>query len=152
VKRLTQFFNSLTSKIVMTSVLAVTAATFLVVSLAWKTLETEIDQSLDEKTRWSLRVAAEAFIAFYPDYELKYDAKGDVTKLIGPPIADFADNEAVDRITRINRGTATVFRYDALKNDFVRLTTSVKKADGTRAVGTALGNKGVVFPVIMEGL
>jgi methyl-accepting chemotaxis protein len=151
VKRLAQITNSLTAKIVLTSVFAVTAATILVVFIAWKTLETEIEQSLGEKTRWSLRVAAEAFIAFYPGYELKYDTKGEVTKLVGPAIADFSDNEAVDRITRINKGTATVFRYDASMNDFVRLTTSVKKADGTRAVGTVLGNKGVVFPVIMEG-
>ncbi|MGL4240592.1 MAG: methyl-accepting chemotaxis protein, partial [Beijerinckiaceae bacterium] len=54
-------------------------------------------------------------------------------------------------ITRINKGTATVFRFDADKNDFVRLTTSVKRADGTRAIGTVLGNQGVVFPVIMRG-
>ncbi len=150
-KRLAQYVNSLTAKIVMTSVLAVSAATILLAFLSWKTLESEINHSLDDKTRWSLRVAAEAFIAFYPDYELSYDANGDVSKLSGPPIADFGDNDAVDRITRINKGTATVFRFDAGKNDFVRLTTSVKKADGTRAIGTVLGNKGVVFPVIMDG-
>jgi methyl-accepting chemotaxis protein len=96
-------------------------------------------------------VAAEAFVAWYPGYELVYDANGEAAKLIGPPVADFANNDAVDQITRINRGTVTVFRYDAEKNDFIRLSTSVKKADGTRAIGTVLGNQGVVFPVIMRG-
>jgi methyl-accepting chemotaxis protein len=144
-------FRSLTAKIVLTAIAGVTAASILILGLTWRTLDREIENALDEKTRWSLRVAAEAFIAFYPNYELEYDKNGDVRRLVGPRIPDFADNEAVDRVTKINRGTATIFRYDRDKNDFMRLTTSVKKADGTRAVGTMLGNTGVVFPVIMRG-
>ncbi len=118
---------------------------------SWYTLSREIDQTLKVKTDWSLRVAAEAFISYYPDFRIDYGADGEVLRLKGPAIADFADNDAVDRISRINKGTATVFRFDPARNDFVRLTTSVKKADGTRAVGTVLGNTGVVFPVIMRG-
>jgi methyl-accepting chemotaxis protein len=150
-KYLVAVFGSLTSRIVLTAVAAVTAASLLIAALAWRTLDAEIAVSLDEKTRWSLRVAAEAFIAFYPNFDLVYDKNGDVLQLVGPTIPDFFDNEAVDRISKINKGTATVFRFDAARNDFVRLTTSVKKADGTRAIGTLLGNTGVVFPVIMKG-
>ncbi|MGL4636529.1 MAG: methyl-accepting chemotaxis protein [Beijerinckiaceae bacterium] len=149
--RLTRILNSLSAKVVLTSVVIVSSAILLVAGIAWKTLEQEIEVSLQDKTKWSLRVAAEAFIAFYPDFELSYNAAGEVTKLTGPAIPDFKDHDAVDRITKINKGTATVFRLDSAKNDFVRLTTSVKKDDGTRAVGTVLGNTGVVFPVIMKG-
>jgi methyl-accepting chemotaxis protein len=144
-------FRSLTAKIILTAVAGVTAASILILGLTWRTLDREIEGVLDEKTRWSLRVAAEAFISFYPNYDLIYDKNGDVLRLVGPRIPDFTDNEAVDRVTKINKGTATIFRYEADKNDFVRLTTSVKKADGTRAIGTVLGNTGVVFPVIMRG-
>jgi methyl-accepting chemotaxis protein len=150
-KRLFGVFGSLTSRIVLTAVAAVTAASLLIAALAWRTLDTEIAGALGEKTRWSLRVAAEAFISFYPSYDLVYDKNGEVLRLVGPTVPDFSDNEAVDRVSKINKGTATVFRFDAAKNDFVRLTTSVKKADGSRAVGTVLGNTGVVFPVIMRG-
>jgi methyl-accepting chemotaxis protein len=150
-KRLSAGLTSLTTRIILTAIVAVTAASMLIAGLTWRTLDAEIAHQMDEKTRWSLRVAAEAFIAFYPDFSLIYDKNGDVTRLVGPPIPDFNDNEAVDRVTKINKGTATVFRYDAAKNDFVRLSTSVKKADGTRAIGTALGNSGIVFPYIMRG-
>jgi methyl-accepting chemotaxis protein len=150
-KRLIAIFSSLSSRIVLTAVIAVTASSLLILGLAWRALDTEIAQTLDDKTRWSLRVAAEAFISFYPDYELVYDKSGEVIRLVGPSVPDFTENEAVDRVSKINKGTATVFRFDAVKNDFVRLSTSVKKADGTRAIGTVLGNTGVVFPVIMKG-
>jgi methyl-accepting chemotaxis protein len=144
-------FKSINTKILGTCVMAIFVATSLMTLVAWRTVESETSNTIDNSTRWSLRVAAEAFISYYPTYELVYDREGEVAKLIGPAIPDFGDNEAVDRISRINKGTSTVFRYDAEKNDFIRLTTSVKKADGSRAIGTYLGNKGVVFPVIMEG-
>jgi methyl-accepting chemotaxis protein len=144
--------RSLTSQIIATSVAAVCVTALLLGFLTWRALERDVDNTLDIKTRWSLRVAAEAFISYYPDYELKYDADGDVTRLVGPKVPDFSDNEAVDRITRINRGTATIFRYDGAKEDFIRLSTSVKKADGSRAIGTYLGSGGPVYPVIMERL
>jgi methyl-accepting chemotaxis protein len=151
VSRFSRLIRSLSTRIVLTAVVAVTIAALAIVGLAWRTIDAEVSRTLDDKTRWSLRVAAEAFISFYPDYQLVYDGAGEAAKLVGPPLPDFNDNDAVDRVTRINKGTATVFRFDAAKNDFIRLTTSVRKADGTRAVGTYLGNTGVVFPVIMRG-
>jgi methyl-accepting chemotaxis protein len=150
-KRISAALRSLTTRIILTAIVAVTAASLLIAGLTWRTLDAEIANQMDEKTRWSLRVAAEAFVSFYPDFSLTYDKNGEVARLVGPPIPDFNDNEAVDRVTKINKGTATVFRYDSAKNDFVRLSTSVKKADGTRAIGTVLGNTGVVFPYIMRG-
>ncbi len=144
-------FNSVAAKIIATCLISIFVATSLLTIVAWRTVESETTQTIDHRTRWSLRVAAEAFISYYPNYELVYDSEGEVARLVGPALPDFNDNDAVDRITRINRGTATIFRFDGEKNDFVRLTTSVKKADGTRAIGTTLGNTGVVFPVIMEG-
>jgi len=44
----------------------------------------------------------------------------------------------VDYVTRLNKGTATVFSKDGER--FVRVATNVMKDDGTRAVGTELNN------------
>jgi methyl-accepting chemotaxis protein len=143
--------HSLTAKIILTTACGVIAATLLTAFVAWRTLEAETSHTIDRSTRWSLRVAAEAFTAFHPAYRLESDAGGEPTRLVGPAISGFSDNELVDKITRINRGTATVFKFEPEKNDFLRLSTSVLKADGTRAIGTMLGNQGVVFPVIMRG-
>ena len=46
---------------------------------------------------------------------------------------DFA---IVDYVTRMNKGTATIFSKDG--DRFVRIATNVMKDDGTRAVGTPL--------------
>jgi hypothetical protein len=48
---------------------------------------------------------------------------------------DFA---IVDYVTRLNKGTATIFSKDGER--FVRIATNVMKDDGTRAVGTELNN------------
>lgn len=152
-KKIRALFDSLSFKIVCSSVLVVAISFAAVIYQTRSTLDREISNSLREKTVWSLRVAAETFAAFYADYSVQYGSDGNVKSVIGPPVADFSSDLTVDQITRINGGTATatVFRFDAAKNDFIRLTTTVKRPDGKRATGTYLGNKGPVFPVIMAG-
>ena len=46
--------------------------------------------------------------------------------------------DIVDYVTRLNKGTATIFTKDG--DRFVRIATNVLKDDGTRAVGTELNN------------
>ena len=46
--------------------------------------------------------------------------------------------EMVDYVTRMNKGTATIFTKDG--DRFVRISTNVMKDDGKRAVGTELNN------------
>ncbi|MCE1247184.1 MAG: methyl-accepting chemotaxis protein [Firmicutes bacterium] len=55
----------------------------------------------------------------------------------------------VDSFTNITGATATIFAKTG--DDFVRISTSVKKADGSRAVGTALGKEHPAYASIMEG-
>jgi methyl-accepting chemotaxis protein len=56
---------------------------------------------------------------------------------------------AVDRFSDMTGGNATIFMRHG--EDFVRVATSVKKADGTRAVGTTLGKAHPAFEKIMQG-
>jgi methyl-accepting chemotaxis protein len=150
-KKITAWIRSLTAKVILTTACGVVAATLLTTFVAWRTIEEETTLNIEKATEWSLRVAAETFVAAHQGYALEYGKDGLVQRIVGPALPDYNDNEAVDKITRINRGTVTIFRHDGDKNDFVRLTTSVKKADGSRAIGTVLGNQGVVFPFIMRG-
>jgi methyl-accepting chemotaxis protein len=150
-KPLRAIFSSLASRVLTVMVVGISLSVVALCFLTWQTLDKEINNALSEKTDWSLRVASEAFVSYFPDYALVYNAAGNIERIVGPAVANFTDHDAVDRISRINKGTATVFRFDPEKNDFVRLSTTVKKADGSRAVGTYLGNTGPVFPVIMLG-
>jgi methyl-accepting chemotaxis protein len=48
------------------------------------------------------------------------------------------DFTIVDYVTRLNKGTATIFSKEG--DRFVRIATNVMKDDGTRAIGTELNN------------
>ena len=55
----------------------------------------------------------------------------------------------VDNYTKIKGSTATVFAR--VGDDFVRVTTSLKRPDGSRTLGTFLGTKSPAYEVIMQG-
>ncbi|PPK61035.1 methyl-accepting chemotaxis sensory transducer with Cache sensor [Malaciobacter marinus] len=55
----------------------------------------------------------------------------------------------VDYYTKLKGSTATVFAK--MGNDFVRVTTSLKRPDGSRTLGTFLGEKSPAYDVIMSG-
>jgi len=56
--------------------------------------------------------------------------------------------EIVDYVTRLNKGTATIFTKDG--DRFVRIATNVMKDDGTRAVGTELNNTTQTYEALSE--
>ena len=63
---------------------------------------------------------------------------------------DMAGNEsAVDNFQRQTGGVATVFMREG--DDFRRVTTSLKKEDGSRAVGTLLDRKHPAYAPMLEG-
>lgn len=57
--------------------------------------------------------------------------------------------DAVDEFNRLTGGNATVFARSG--DDFVRVTTSLKKQDGSRAVGTFLGKNHPAYERLMKG-
>ncbi|MBB3294807.1 methyl-accepting chemotaxis protein-2 (aspartate sensor receptor) [Mitsuaria sp. BK045] len=58
--------------------------------------------------------------------------------------------DAVDRFTRLTGGNATIFARKGT-DDFIRITTSVKKEDGSRAVGTTLDRAGAAYAKLAAG-
>jgi methyl-accepting chemotaxis protein len=58
-------------------------------------------------------------------------------------------NDVVDRISQRFSSTATIFVRDG--NDFTRIVTTVKKDDGTRAVGTKLGTNSKAYKSVING-
>ncbi|HSN45521.1 MAG TPA: Cache 3/Cache 2 fusion domain-containing protein, partial [Casimicrobiaceae bacterium] len=59
------------------------------------------------------------------------------------------DFDIVDRFTKATGGVATVFARNG--DDFVRITTSLKKENGERAVGTMLGKAHPAYAKLMAG-
>lgn len=59
------------------------------------------------------------------------------------------NNRLVDQFTRMTGGSATVFiRY---QNDFLRISTSLKKDNGERAMGTLLGETHPAYQELIKG-
>lgn len=60
-----------------------------------------------------------------------------------------ASKSKVDRYSNLTGGNATVFVRDG--DDFIRISTSLKKADGKRALGTYLGKKHPGYAALIAG-
>lgn len=60
-----------------------------------------------------------------------------------------ASKSKVDRYSNLTGGTATVFVRDG--DDFTRISTSLKKADGKRALGTNLGKSHPGYNALING-
>src|SRR3712207_5350542 len=65
--------------------------------------------------------------------------------------AVFYSDELADRIAEATQAPATLFVKDKVTGDFIRRATNMRNPDGTRAVGTAMDRKGVVFPIVSAG-
>ncbi|NVO00640.1 MAG: methyl-accepting chemotaxis protein, partial [Geobacteraceae bacterium] len=57
--------------------------------------------------------------------------------------------DAIDRFSRLTGGVATIFVRQ--NDDFIRITTSLKKEDGSRAIGTALGKQHPGYDNLIKG-
>jgi methyl-accepting chemotaxis protein len=83
--------------------------------------------------------------------------KGGSVTVAGKPIGDIlvggkgqAGNfEIVDYVTRLDKGTATIFSKDGGR--FVRIATNVMKDDGSRAVGTELNQTTKAYSNLSQG-
>lgn len=99
----------------------------------------------------SLRAAATIFASELPGFDVTWSSDDQVGRLTINEIPEFASHEVIDSIGRLTGETATIFAWRDAEQDFLRVTTNIVKGDGSRAVGTFLGQGGKVYPVVMEG-
>ena len=64
-------------------------------------------------------------------------------------IPEFKDHSLVDRTAQSIAGVATIFQKQG--TDYVRVSTNVKKEDGSRAVGTKLAADHPAQPIFSQG-
>ncbi len=95
----------------------------------------------DEAAEIAGRVAAEFTADHTDDLTFTIDQDGEVVKATWANIPDFNSHQLVDEITQLTGASVSVFRWDAGRNDFVRVTTSLKDGSGQRPIGTWLGTE-----------
>ncbi|MFT4076545.1 MAG: Cache 3/Cache 2 fusion domain-containing protein [Asticcacaulis sp.] len=99
----------------------------------------------------ALRVAAATLHHSFADAQVDWSDDGNVGKVVMDKVPAFTDNDMIDEVARVSGQQATVFAYDAAQDDFVRVTTSITKPDGSRAVGTTLGKDSKAYNLIKAG-
>lgn len=100
----------------------------------------------------SLRTAATIIERDLPGTQITWAKDGNVERIVMQEIPkEFTEHAMIDTIGRMTGQTATIFAWDAESKDFWRRTTNIIKPDGNRAVGTALGQTGAVYPFAVKG-
>jgi len=98
----------------------------------------------------SARLMVDRFYnTFAGDFKGSFSLQADAGDLLFEGSKLTGDFEAVDRFSRNTGGAATVFVRKG--DDFQRITTSLKKENGERAVGTSLGKAHPAYAKMMEG-
>ena len=128
--------------------------------LEWRSVHSLMRQSVSEKLQGIVAVADASELAnrelalrnfkkFRSEFDpaLTYNKDtGEVLSLGVPVNGDFT---AVDRFNQDTGGVATVFARKG--DDFERVTTSLKKQDGERAMGTVLDRKHPAYALALVG-
>jgi methyl-accepting chemotaxis protein len=99
----------------------------------------------------SIRVGASLAKEMFEGTDIAWSAGGNVEKITAASIPNVSNHAFVDAVTRITGEPVTVFGYDKATGDFVRLSTTVMKADGSRAVGTKLDKASPAFAAVKSG-
>lgn len=103
-----------------------------------------------EEGRLHIRTLALVFADRVPDARVTV-VDGSVTRTVSPSLATFEDHSVVDRTTAMTEGVATVFAFDPARDNFQRRSTTVRREDGTRAVGTYLADDHPAQAVVRAG-
>ncbi len=110
----------------------------------------EIKQAISRQER-SIKVAATQFAQHHPGVEIVWGSDDRLEKIVVDGLPDAKDHRLVDGISRITEALTTIFAYSETENDFIRISTTVKKKDGSRAVGTKLGKSSAAYDPVMHG-
>ncbi|MGV8853642.1 MAG: methyl-accepting chemotaxis protein [Devosia sp.] len=154
IRRIRQFFGNikLTTMIaalvisaIIVSVTVVSAAIY--VNLSASTRNTAMVQQIA-----NLKAAATIVESNMHGAVVRWSETGDITAIQTWSMPNkFTNNDLVDSISRVTGEAATIFGWDETEQDFIRMTTTIKGADGNRILGTPLGKSGAVYASMMEG-
>jgi len=80
-----------------------------------------------------------------------FSQSGERTRISWTDRPDFSDHGVVDQFLAISGDGATIFVYDSERNDFLRVSTNIRGADGERLDGTYLGSDSAAYAPLMAG-
>ena len=99
----------------------------------------------------AVKVAATLLAQKYQGVELVWSAGGKLQRIVVNELPDVNDHRLADEASRLTNALTTVFSYSEAENDFIRVSTTVKKTDGSRATGTRLGKSSSAYEPLIHG-
>jgi methyl-accepting chemotaxis protein len=118
------------------------------VTKMYNTIEV-FNASLEDSAKKLYTVFANDFGSFFLNEDEKILVNGVQTPMLAQGGTIINNNfTEVEKFTDLTGGVATVFARSG--DDFVRVSTSLKKQDGSRAMGTFLGVKSPAYKPIMD--
>ncbi|TLP48477.1 MULTISPECIES: methyl-accepting chemotaxis protein [Cohaesibacter] len=141
----------MTQKVTFMITAAVLVSMISLATVTWVIIDGKVRSDVVERQAASIRAAAQIFESNVSGASISRDSKGDITRISMDALPTFENHDMIDLVGSVTGETATVFAWDEESRDFWRKTTNIKKDGGARAVGTPLGQKGAVYPVIMAG-
>jgi len=122
-------------------VAVVAAAVMLTAAALWAAASREMWSELEVKQEQDgeqyIRSLALVYAGRVKDAKVTLNGSR-VARIESPSLASFSDFSVVDDSVAYVGGNATIFTFDSTQDAFVRRTTTVKKENGERAVGTKL--------------
>jgi len=106
----------------------------------------ELADAFDSTSRMSIE---RMYGVFKQDFDTTFTHNAETGDLQSFGVSLANDFSAVDKFAKVTGGVATVFSLKG--DDFVRITTSLKKENGERAVGTTLGKQHPGYASLMAG-
>lgn len=140
--------ETLISLLTIMAVVVATACLMLVVHLQ---LNADAERKAIEHQQLSLRIGAELLTNVHPGTRVEWSPAGAVEKIVVTTLPDDTEHRLVDSMTRMTGEPVTLFAYDEKTDDFIRASTTVKTADGKRAIGTLLGKESAAYKVVKSG-
>ena len=142
---------SLRQKITLTSLGLMTALALVLVTVLSMAQRQSLLENAQSAQRVTLRVLSYDLAVDHDGFSATTRPDGTLGDVVWPQIPDFDDHTMIDDVGGQTGETATIFRLDPELGQFMRVTTNVKRPDGTRAVGTPLDPTGPVHAAMLEG-
>ncbi len=151
-KKLEMFLNRIKLwKVIGASVaIFITLTVCLLLSVVYTTLSADAARRALEKQMTAIRTGALLMQKDIPGTTIAWSGNT-IDHIEVPAIPAFSSHDLIDNLTRTAGAAATIFAYDPAKDDFTRVTTSIKKADGSRAIGTDLGKTSPAYAPLKQG-
>ena len=111
------------------------------------------DKVLDEVEKQqagTIGIAAALLKKLHADIEV-LPGVGRVPQVRSESLPNFDNHALVDEVGAIAGGEVTLFSWDDASKDFVRRSTTIKKSDGNRALGTTLGRDSPAYANAIAG-